>query len=53
MDLDGKELLIFMIENEQAMKKEIEVQTESMPIFTYKFDLKNVKRMPEDCKICK
>lgn len=53
LELDGKELLIFMIETEESLKKEFEVQTEGMPIFTYKFDLKRVKNMPEDCKVCK
>jgi hypothetical protein len=53
LDLDGKELLIFMIETEESLKKEFECQTEGMPMFTYKFDLKRVKNMPEDCKICK
>ena len=53
LDLDGKELLIFMIETEDSLKREFEVQTEGMPMFTYKFDLKRVKNMPEDCKVCK
>lgn len=35
LDLEGKDILIFLIENPEPAKKQIEVQTESIPIFQY------------------
>ena len=35
LDLEGKDILIFLIENPEPAKKQIEVQTESFPMFQY------------------
>ena len=43
LDLEGKDILIFLIENPEPAKKQIEVQTESFPIFQYEFDAQNQK----------
>ena len=53
LDLEGKDILIFLIENPEPAKKQIEVQTESFPIFQYQFDAQNQKQMPGTCKLCK
>mmetsp|Transcript_21834 Transcript_21834/g.33801 ORF Transcript_21834/g.33801 Transcript_21834/m.33801 type:complete len:206 (-) Transcript_21834:1472-2089(-) len=51
-DLEGKSLLVFLIETKAESKKEVSVQTESLPPFEYKFDSTQLKKLPGQCRIC-
>lgn len=52
LDLEGKDLLIFLIENPEPQVKEMAIQTECLPSFEYKFDKDQIKQMPDTCRIC-
>jgi hypothetical protein len=52
MDLEGKDLLLFMLDGDEQQHKEMEIQTEQVPSFDYKFDKQDIKNMNCICSIC-
>ena len=52
MDLEGKDLLLFMLDGDEPAHREMEIQTEQVPSFDYKFDKQDIKNMNCICSIC-